>query len=105
MSEEILFSAPAPDQQYEPPAALYGSPTAPTRMDEALDYPAPYSRELARQWAAEDPNFHEETYRQDPYYDKEEQAELRRRIEEVRSGRATTVPWELVRQEANALQN
>jgi antitoxin component of RelBE/YafQ-DinJ toxin-antitoxin module len=36
-----------------------------------------YKAELAEQWAAEDPLFCKETYRQDPYFDKKEQAFLR----------------------------
>lgn len=73
--------------------------------EDDLDYPVPYSEAKARQWAKEDPLFSKETYRQDPHFDKDSQAELRRRIEDVRSGRVKTVPWEAVRQEADAIQN
>jgi antitoxin component of RelBE/YafQ-DinJ toxin-antitoxin module len=38
-----------------------------------------YSAELAEQWAKEDPLFCEETYKNDPYFTKSMQAELRRR--------------------------
>lgn len=45
-----------------------------------------YSAELAEQWAREDPLFSVETYKQDPYFDKEEQAFLRRRAKCMEEG-------------------
>jgi hypothetical protein len=59
--------------------------------------PAPYSEEKARQWAAEDPQFCKETYKQDPYFTKEEQAELRRRRAGYEAGEIGTVSWEELR--------
>jgi hypothetical protein len=41
-----------------------------------------FSPELAEQWAEEDPLFCREMYREDPYFNKAMQAELRRREEE-----------------------
>jgi len=45
-----------------------------------------YKAELAEQWAAEDPLFCKETYKQDPYFDKKEQAFLRLRAKNMDEG-------------------
>jgi hypothetical protein len=45
-----------------------------------------YDAVLAEQWAKEDPDFCKETYKQDPYFNKEEQAELRRRAKDMDAG-------------------
>jgi len=58
--------------------------------DDDDDYPIPYSEEKAQQWAKEDPDFHIETYRQDPCFDKEAQAELRRAMASVKAGNTVT---------------
>jgi len=57
-----------------------------TDDDEDLEYPIPYSEEKAQQWAREDPDFDIETYRQDSYFTKANQADLRRAIADVRAG-------------------
>jgi antitoxin component of RelBE/YafQ-DinJ toxin-antitoxin module len=45
-----------------------------------------YDAGLAEQWAKEDPDFCKDTYKQDPYFNKEEQAELRRRAKNMDAG-------------------
>jgi len=96
MSSEALLSTPVEEQECDTPHTPSVSPiqiamcgnTAPApRMDDSDDAsPYVYSEELAEQWAREDPDFHKETYKQDPYFDKEEQAELRRAMAEVEAG-------------------
>jgi U3 small nucleolar ribonucleoprotein component len=61
-----------------------------------LEYPTPYSEASAELWAKEDALFSKEIYEQDPYFDKDNQAELRRRIEGIRKGHVATAPWEAV---------
>jgi antitoxin component of RelBE/YafQ-DinJ toxin-antitoxin module len=45
-----------------------------------------FDADLAEKWAAEAPSFCRETYEQDPYFDKNEQAELRRRAQDMDNG-------------------
>jgi antitoxin component of RelBE/YafQ-DinJ toxin-antitoxin module len=44
-----------------------------------------YDAELAKRWVVDDPDFCADTYRDDPYFTKAMQAELRRREEEPSS--------------------
>jgi hypothetical protein len=48
-----------------------------------------YSAELAEQWAKEDPLFCKETYRDDPYFNKAMQAEIREAEAEFQAGKGT----------------
>jgi len=54
--------------------------------DDDLDYPIPYSEEKAQQWVKEDPDFSIETYRQDPYFTKKNQADLREAMRRYKDG-------------------
>jgi len=106
MSEKPPLSSNWPPSQPHD-VAFCGSVACTMQLEseDDLDYPVPYSEAKAQQWAAEDPLFCKETYKQDSYFDKDNQAELRRRMEDVRSGRVKTIPWEAVRQKANAIQD
>jgi len=96
MSSEALLSTPVQDQEcgaLDTPSVspiqivVYGNTIPAPQTDDSDDAsPYVYSEELAEQWAREDPDFHKETYKQDPYYDKEEQAELRRAMADVEAG-------------------
>jgi hypothetical protein len=58
--------------------------------EDSLEYPIPYSAERAEQWAAEDPLFCKETYRQDSYFTKENQAKLRSADAQMAAGQTVT---------------
>jgi antitoxin component of RelBE/YafQ-DinJ toxin-antitoxin module len=51
-----------------------------------------YSAELAEQWANEDPLFCKETYRDDPYFNKAVQAQIRDAEAEFQTGNGITQP-------------
>jgi len=96
MTEE-KYPVPQADtcQVREPQAVAYATQVIDDE-EEDCTYPIPYSEEKARQWALEDPDFHIETYRQDSYFNKVNQAHLREAMKSTKSVRQTKINGEWV---------
>jgi antitoxin component of RelBE/YafQ-DinJ toxin-antitoxin module len=56
-------------------------------LDAELGDASTYSAELAKQWAADDPEFCAETYKDNPYFTKKMQAEIRQADAEINAGK------------------
>jgi len=96
MSEPAATTVQDYDCDYAHPSAMPAKRAAvaddePRRhvrtADDDLDYPIPYSEEKARQWASEDPEFCIETYKQDSYFTKDNQAKLRCAMAAIKAGK------------------